>query len=92
MIYLPLYLPNSSFLRDRRLGVIALSLWVVGQALWLQQGYKLEFLGESTFVPGLWLTSLAFFLVNCWILGVIIGDAGERAGVRGAGVKVYQDN
>lgn len=44
------------------------------QALWLQQGYFLEFLGKSTFFPGLWLSSLFFFAVNCWILGVVIGD------------------
>jgi phosphatidylinositol glycan class M len=77
MVFLPLYLPHSSFLGNKRLGVTALILWVVGQALWLQQGYKLEFLGESTFVPGLWLASLAFFLVNCWVLGLIIGDVGK---------------
>jgi phosphatidylinositol glycan class M len=73
MVFLPLYLPRSSFIRDKRLGVAALLLWVVGQAAW----YELEFLGRSTFVPGLWLSSLAFFLINCWILGVIIGDVGK---------------
>ena len=52
----------------------ALLLWVLTQAAWLQQGYELEFLGESTFVPGLWTASLGFFLANCWILGVIVGD------------------
>jgi phosphatidylinositol glycan class M len=44
------------------------------QALWLQQGYQLEFLGNSTFVPGLWLASILFFLVNCWILSIVISD------------------
>ncbi|KAK4241169.1 family 50 putative glycosyltransferase [Achaetomium macrosporum] len=78
MVLLPLYLPRSSFLRDKKLGVIALSLWVASQGLWLQQGYQLEFLGRSTFLPGLWLASLGFFLVNCWILGIIIGDVGRR--------------
>ncbi|KAM3435671.1 hypothetical protein NHJ13734_005426 [Beauveria thailandica] len=78
MIFLPLYLPGSSLLRNPKLGISALLLWVVAQGAWLQQGYELEFLGRSTFVPGLWLASLAFFLVNCWILGIIISD-----GVRG---------
>lgn len=77
MVFLPLYLPHSSFLRDRRLGLAALVLWVAGQALWLQQAYQLEFLGRSTFLPGLWLSSLAFFLVNCWILGIIVGDVAK---------------
>ncbi|KIW07350.1 hypothetical protein, variant [Verruconis gallopava] len=44
------------------------------QAFWLFQGYQLEFLGNSTFVPGLWFASIAFFLVNCAILSVIISD------------------
>ncbi|KAM3556760.1 hypothetical protein ARSEF4850_005377 [Beauveria asiatica] len=78
MIFLPLYLPGSSLLQNPQLGISALLLWVVAQGAWLQQGYELEFLGRSTFVPGLWLASLAFFLVNCWILGIIISD-----GVRG---------
>ncbi|KAL2151496.1 hypothetical protein VTH82DRAFT_6594 [Thermothelomyces myriococcoides] len=76
MVLLPLYLPRSSFLRNKRLGFSALVLWVVAQGAWLQQGYELEFLGRSAFLPGLWLASLGFFLVNCWILGVIIADAG----------------
>lgn len=76
MVLLPLYLPRSSFLRDKRLGATALALWVAAQGLWLQQGYELEFLGTSSFLPGLWAASLVFFLVNCWILGVIIGDVG----------------
>ncbi|CVK93755.1 related to mannosyltransferase [Fusarium mangiferae] len=79
MIFLPLYLPNSSFLRDPKLGISALFLWVVSQAAWLQQGYQLEFLGISTFFPGLWLASLGFFLVNCWILGVIISDGAAQS-------------
>ncbi|RWA12384.1 hypothetical protein EKO27_g2697 [Xylaria grammica] len=76
MVFLPLYLPNSSLLRKPVLGVTALALWVVTQGLWLQQGYNLEFLGLSTFVPGLWLSSLTFFAVNCFILGLIIDDLG----------------
>ena len=55
----------------------ALALWVLGQAVWLQQGYELEFLGRSTFVPGLWVASMCFFVVNCLILGVIVKDAGS---------------
>ncbi|KAJ4291460.1 GPI mannosyltransferase 1 [Collariella sp. IMI 366227] len=76
MVLLPLYLPRSSFLKNKRLGLTALALWVGAQGLWLQQGYELEFLGRSSFLPGLWVASLGFFLVNCWILGVIIGDVG----------------
>ncbi|KAL1859829.1 hypothetical protein VTK73DRAFT_7441 [Phialemonium thermophilum] len=74
MVLLPLYLPRSAFLRRPLLGLAALGLWVAGQALWLREGFRLEFLGRSTFMPGLWLSCLAFFLINCWILGVIVAD------------------
>jgi hypothetical protein len=46
---------------------------------WLHQGFRLEFLGISTFVPGLWLASLGFFAVNVWILGIIVMDVGTGA-------------
>lgn len=74
MVFLPFYLPSSSLLARPRLGSLALGLWVLGQALWLQQGYQLEFLGQSTFVPGLWITSLLFFIINVWILGIVAAD------------------
>ncbi|KAL4974106.1 GPI mannosyltransferase 1 [Aspergillus desertorum] len=76
LIFLPFYLPTSSLLHNPRLGITVTALWVIGQALWLQQGYLLEFLGVSRFVPGLFLASLGFFAVNAWILGVIVGDIG----------------
>jgi GPI mannosyltransferase 1 subunit M len=76
MVFLPLYLPDARLVWGRR-GIIMIVAWVAGQALWLQQGYELEFLGKSSFVPGLWLASIAFFLVNCWILQVFVVDIGE---------------
>lgn len=48
------------------------------QGVWLQQAYRLEFLGESTFFPGLFGAGLAFFAVNCWVLGVMVEDVGKR--------------
>lgn len=80
LVFLPLYLPNSTFLQQPKVGVTALVLWVLGQALWLQQGYELEFLGRSTFVPGLWLASFVFFAVNCWILGVVVANVISKGG------------
>ncbi|KAF2721878.1 glycosyltransferase family 50 protein [Polychaeton citri CBS 116435] len=79
MVFLPFYLPKSTLLARPGLGVTALLLWVLGQAAWLQQGYELEFLGHSTFVPGLWLAGLAFFGINCWILGIVVSDV-SRSG------------
>lgn len=77
IVLLPLYLPYSSFAKSARLSVVAVVLWAGCQVLWLREGFRLEFLGESTFVPGLWLSSLAFYLTNCWILGIIVQDGME---------------
>ncbi|KAG4419952.1 GPI mannosyltransferase 1 [Cadophora malorum] len=77
MVFLPFYLPNSSLLAQKSLGISAAVLWVLAQALWLQQGFQLEFLGQSTFVPGLWVASILFFLTNSWLLGIIVGDIGS---------------
>lgn len=79
LILLPLHLPTSQFLSRPTLGVSALAAWIAAQALWLQQGYQLEFLGRSTFTPGLFLAGLSFFVANIWILGVIIGDIARTA-------------
>jgi phosphatidylinositol glycan class M len=77
MVFLPFYLPSSSLLGCRSLGITAGLLWVLTQAFWLQQGFQLEFLGKSTFVPGLWIASQSFFLANIWILGIIVSDVGK---------------
>ncbi|KAF2197009.1 hypothetical protein GQ43DRAFT_484486 [Delitschia confertaspora ATCC 74209] len=78
MMFLPFYLPSSTLLNNRRTGITALTLWVLGQAAWLQQGFQLEFLGKSTFFPGLWSSSIFFFLVNTWILSVILQDVKQK--------------
>jgi Mannosyltransferase (PIG-M) len=66
-------------IRKPALGLSVLAAWVAAQAVWLWQGYGLEMLGQSTFLPGLWLSSLLFFAVNCWILGIIVSDSGHDA-------------
>ncbi len=73
-MFLPYYLPDSTLLRSPTIGITALVFWVLGQFAWLQQGFQLEFNGYSTFVPGLWASSILFFVVNVCILGVIIQD------------------
>ncbi|KAF1817531.1 GPI mannosyltransferas-like protein 1 [Eremomyces bilateralis CBS 781.70] len=77
--FLPFYLPSSSLLKQTRLGVVAGILWILGQAIWLQQGFQLEFMGQSTFVPGLWMATLVFFFINIWILGIMIRDIGTQS-------------
>ncbi|KAK1144948.1 GPI mannosyltransferase 1 [Aspergillus melleus] len=76
LVFLPFYLPESSLLQRPKLGLVAAALWVLAQAAWLHQGYLLEFLGVSSFVPGLYLAGLGFFAVNVWLLGIIVGDVG----------------
>lgn len=78
MVFLPFYLPTSSLLAHRYFGILAATLWVLTQALWLQQGFQLEFLGQSTFLPGLWVSSMLFFLTNTWLLAIIVSDIGSR--------------
>ena len=63
--------------RDPEVSFVILILISV-KALWLQQAYALEFLGKSTFIPGLFAAGLAFFAVNCWILGIIVQDVGTQ--------------
>ena len=87
MIFLPIYLPNSNFVAKPSVGLLALIAWVLGQAYWLYEGYRLEFLGQQAFVPGLWYAGLAFFAVNCWILSLIIDDVSEMPKGRPAGTK-----
>lgn len=82
MVFLPFYLPNSSLLGRKYHGIAAVFLWVAAQVLWLQQGFELEFNGKSTFVPGLWLAGLSFFLINTWILGTIVLDVGTARLIR----------
>ncbi|KEZ41465.1 GPI mannosyltransferase 1 [Scedosporium apiospermum] len=87
LIFLPLYLPSSTFLSTPSLGLSALAAWILPQAIWLQQAYQLEFLGLPTFTPGLWGASLAFFLVNCWILGIVIWDGAVGPNTAGQRIK-----
>jgi len=77
LIFLPLYMPISRLSTRPVVAFLSLSAWVLGQAHWLYEGYKLEFLGEQTFVPGLWWASILFYLTNCGILGLIIKDVTE---------------
>jgi phosphatidylinositol glycan class M len=80
MMFLPYYLPDSSLLESPAFGITTLVLWIVNQGAWLQQGFQLEFNGHSTFVPGLWISSILFFVVNVCILGVIINDTKVKSG------------
>lgn len=81
-MFLPYYLPDSTLLQSPRIGLSALVLWIAGQVAWLQQGFQLEFNGHSTFVPGLWVSGISFFLVNVGILGIIIHDTKSKSSDR----------
>lgn len=74
MVLLPFYLKSlMSTKRVSRLRLLTVAcLWVAAQAWWIRQGYLLEFLGVSTFYPGLFLATLFFFAVNCFTVGVFL--------------------
>jgi phosphatidylinositol glycan class M len=76
MVLLPLYLPSSSFITFKARGILALSLWLTGQGVWLLEAFRLEFLGQSSFVPGLLSASMVFFVANVWVLGLVVSDVG----------------
>ncbi|CCH45040.1 GPI mannosyltransferase 1 [Wickerhamomyces ciferrii] len=75
LIFLPFSLRNSKLLGENKVqGITCLLLWIISQSSWLFFAYKLEFLGENTFFPGLLLSSSFFFLSNNYVLGTFIDD------------------
>lgn len=84
LIFLPFYLKSSTLLNTNKWkGIFCLLLWIVSQGSWLYFAYKLEFLGESTFYPGLLFSSSFFFLSNIYILGVFIDDFSNQNSIDG---------
>ncbi|KZS88445.1 glycosyltransferase family 50 protein [Sistotremastrum niveocremeum HHB9708] len=67
--FLPLILPKLQL--SLRTGILCLASWFGGQAVWLSLAYRLEFLGENRFFE-VWCASIAFFIINCCIIGIMI--------------------
>ena len=50
---------------------LTIAVWVLSQALWLWNGFRLEFLGENVFLA-LWASSLVYVAGHGWVLGQMI--------------------
>ena len=74
LVLLAFVVDSSRFFRTVGGGVGVLVLWVGGQAAWLYQAWRLEFLGVSTFWPALGVAGLGFFAVNAWMCGAFVED------------------
>jgi hypothetical protein len=42
------------------------------QALWLSQAYRLEMLGQASYLP-VWIVGMGFLAANSWVLCQVIG-------------------
>jgi phosphatidylinositol glycan class M len=71
LLFLPLILPNMHMSRWR--AVACIGVWVGVQALWLSEGYKLEFLGQDVFLT-LWFRGLIYVVGNAWVLTAIMNS------------------
>ncbi|ODV95805.1 hypothetical protein PACTADRAFT_41132 [Pachysolen tannophilus NRRL Y-2460] len=66
LCFLPFYLRD--FQKNTK-SFLYLALWILTQGIWLSFAYKLEFLGISTFYPGLFFSSCSFFIANVLLIG-----------------------
>ena len=55
-------------------------VWVGTQAFWLSEAYKLEFLGQNTYVS-LWMHGLIYVIGNCWIITGVLDSYEARGGI-----------
>lgn len=69
LLLLPLLIPQLH-MATWRAGLYT-GVWIGIQALWLAEGYRLEFLGQDVFVS-LWIRSLIYVLGNCWIIAGVM--------------------
>lgn len=85
---LPLSLPRTTLTGENAgVGVVCLVAWILGQAVWLSQAYRLEFLGESVFGE-MWAAGMLFLLANAGVLACFLVYArrdGVKAGAAGGG-------
>lgn len=66
--FLPIVLPRTTLVSTHaKLGIGLLLAWIGGQALWLYFAFRLEHLGQNTFVQ-LWIASIVFFAAQIAII------------------------
>lgn len=75
--FLPLIIPRLIPTRSAGKGIRAwkavfmVGSWFGAQALWLSQGYTLEFLGETVFLE-LWMAGLVMLGINSWLIVTLV--------------------
>ncbi|KAG8836215.1 GPI mannosyltransferase 1 [Serendipita sp. 399] len=75
--FLPLAIPHLAEPNQQGGGVSTykawcmVALWVGAQAVWLSQGYLLEFMGKEVFLH-LWVCGLIMLWTDSWIVGSLI--------------------
>lgn len=78
---LPQYIVNTTI--SLKKGLLLLIGWVLTQGLWLFNGWRLEFRGDSNvFTFGLFTSSVLFFIWNIYMAGCFIKDVKQQIVVK----------
>lgn len=67
--FIPLIAPRSAL--SRKAAVLLCCGWALGETHWLAWAYRLEFLGQNTFLQ-VWLASVLFFAINVAIIATLL--------------------
>jgi len=64
--FIPVLVPGFRNVKVIKL-LSVVSLWILGQMLWLYEAYKLEFQAHNSYLE-IWLSAALFFIINIFII------------------------